>query len=433
MKLKFTYQYFLAALILFSACKTEIDAPASTAGEANFSQYIALGNSLTAGFADGGLYLEGQKVAYPNLIAEQMKQVGGGAFNSPLFTDAQSDGSGYVKLNGFNPDGTPIIAPVAAKPAIRGFADITGFGRVTLYTKFSGDIQNYGVPGIKLQQITFAPYGNLNGFFERLLPGNAGSNNTTYLDFATAKPFTFFSFWLGNNDALGYATTGGTDPLTDKTQFAGLYNIALAKLTANNAKGVVATIPDVTVIPFLNTVTVNALLAGAKQANPAVQALFIQSPSAPGGVRAATPEDLISLTFSSSGLFGRPNAGGFPYGLHPSNPIENRFVLDKTEVVTAKDFVNAYNATIKSQAGAKNLAVVDAFAYLNTVKTGLAIDGVNVNASFISGGVFSLDGVHLTPRGNAIIANQFIKSINEKYKSTIPQVNVSKYDGVKFP
>jgi hypothetical protein len=96
-------------------------------------------------------------------------------------------------------------------------------------TKYTGDINNYGVPGIKLQQIMYAPYGNLNGYFERLLPGAPPTNNTTYLDFVTAKDFTFFTDWLGNNDALGYATSGGAaDALTDKTQFAQLYTLSIA-------------------------------------------------------------------------------------------------------------------------------------------------------------------------------------------------------------
>ncbi len=445
MKLYTIKQYLFAGLILaFAACKPEIDPQiAVTKGSADFSRYIAVGNSLTAGYADGGLYLEGQKNSYPAIIAEQMKAAGGGEFLQPLFTEAQSDGSGYLKISSFNADGTPKIDPVSAKTAIRGTATIPGFGNVILYTKYAGDINNYGIPGIKLQQITFAPYGNVNGFFERFLPGNAGTNNTTYLDFVTAKPFTFFTNWLGNNDALGYATTGGTDPLTPKDQFSGLYNLLITRLTASGAKGAVATIPDVSSIPFLNTVTINALLAGARAASPTTQfpGIFIQSPSAPGGVRIATSEDLVSLSFQSTGLFGKPTpavgttpANSFPYGLHPNNPIENKYILDKAEVATAQDFVNAYNTTIKSIAIAKGLAIFDAFTFLNTLRgRGIVVDGVTVNASFVSGNAFSLDGVHLTPLGYAITANEFIKVINAKYGSTIPEVATAKYSGVRFP
>jgi hypothetical protein len=34
---------------------------------------------------------------------------------------------------------------------------------------------------------------------------------------------------------------------------------------------------------------------------------------------------------------------------------------------------------------------------MQTVKTGVIYNGVGINASFVSGGAFSLDGVHMTP------------------------------------
>ena len=424
-----------------AACKPEINNFKPSKGTADFSRYISVGNSLTAGYADGGLYREGQLNSYPSIIAKQMLTVGGGQFNQPLFTTAQADGSGYLKLTGFNADGTPITAPVANNTAVRGSITVPGFGNVTLYTKYSGDINNYGVPGIKLLQLTYAPYGNLNGFFERLLPGDAPTNNTSYLDFITAKPFTFFSNWLGNNDALGYATSGGAgDVLTDKNTFAQLYGLLISKLTATGAKGVVATIPDVTSVPYFTTITVPAILAGVQKANPAVTAIYINAlvsgTTATYAPRAATASDLIVLTFPTSKI-GQPvtsPAGTVPYGLTPYAPIENQYVLDANEVAMTLDYVNNYNTTIKSVAASKGLAVFDAFTFLNGIKQhGLLINGVSLNSNYISGGIFSLDGVHLTPRGYAVVANQFISAINKQYSANIPSADVAAYNGVKFP
>ncbi|QEC79518.1 SGNH/GDSL hydrolase family protein [Mucilaginibacter ginsenosidivorax] len=431
--------YIIAGLLLLGACKPEIHTPKPVAGSADFSRYISVGNSLTAGYADGGLYLAGQQVSYPSIIGKQMQAVGGGAFTQPLFSTAQSNGSGYLSLTGFNADGTPITTPVTTNLGIRGQVTVPGFGNVILYTKYSGDINNYGVPGIKLLHITYAPYGNLNGYFERLLPGNPPTNSTTYLDFVMAKPFTFFSNWLGNNDALSYATSGGAgDVLTDKNTFAYLYNVLITTLTAKGQKGVVATIPDVTSIPYFNTITVSAILAGVQKANPAAQALYIKalvsgSTYAP---RAATTNDLIVLTFPTSKI-GQPVAtpfGNLPYGLTPYTPIDNQYVLDEKEAALTEDYVTSYNNTIKTIAIAKGLAIFDAYTFLRNIKqNGLVVDGVSVNSNYISGGLFSLDGVHLTPRGYAIVADEFIKAINDKYNSSIPRVNISDYNGVKFP
>lgn len=443
--MKFIKQYFYiaAGLFVLASCKPEFKTATPTAGTADFSRYIAVGNSLTAGFADGGLYLEGQQNSYPSIIAKQMAMAGGGAFTQPLFNADQANGSGYLQLTGFSATGSPVTAPVTTNLAVRGTAAIPGFGTVVLYTKYTGDFNNYGVPGIKLQQIAFAPYGNLNGYFERMLPGNAGTNNTTYLDFVTAKPFTFFTDWLGNNDALGYATSGGAgDVLTPKADFKGLYDLSIAKLTAAGQKGAVATIPDVTSIPYFNTVTIGAILAGVQKNAPTVTDLYISARSSANinettyAARKATAADLVVLTFPTSkiGQMVSSPVGMVPYGLTQFAPIENQYVLDVNEATLTKEYVTFYNETIKAAAATKGLAVFDAFTFLNDIKNkGLVVDGVSVNSSYISGGIFSLDGVHLTPRGYALVANQFIKAINKQYGSTIPAANVAAYNGVKFP
>ncbi|MCZ4222034.1 G-D-S-L family lipolytic protein [Pedobacter rhodius] len=425
---KYIINSFLAAVILFAAaCKPEIDTAVGTsAGQANFSKYIAVGNSLTSGFADGGLYLEGQKVAYPNLVAAQMATVGGGSFTSPFFTDAQANGSGYLSLTALV-NGTPTITPVlgnANRP-----------GSSTLLTKYTGEVQNLGIPGMRVDLAFAAAFGAANPYLERLLT-DTQVGTVSYFQFIQGRNHTFFSLWLGNNDALGYATNGGvttdaTNVLTDKSTFALLYSNLVNALTAGGQKGVVGTIPDVTAIPYFNTVTVAALLNAAKAINPAAAAIYIQTGT--GTVRAATAEDLIRLPFQSAGLFGVPNASGLPYGLHPLNPIANNWVLDKDEIIKVKDYVVSYNSTIKSLADSKGLAIADTYSYLNQVKTGLVIQGVGINSAFITGGAFSLDGVHLTPRGNAVIANVFIDAINGKYGSNIPTVDITQYRGVKFP
>ena len=430
--------YILSGLLFVAACKPEIHSPSLSKGTANFSRFIAVGNSLTAGYSNGGLYLQGQLNSYPSIMAKQMAQVGGGTFNQPLFVAGQENGSGYLNLTGFTKAGSPILDTITTDLAIRGEYNAPGFGPVILYTKYTGDIENYGVPGIKLLNITFPQYGNYNGYFERLLPGDGSTTtlNTDYLDFVTAKPFTFFTDWLGNNDALSYATTGGAgDVLTDKTTFAQLYEASLQALTAGGAKGVVATIPDVTSIPYFNTVTVAAINAqvAALGAKLYINALVSGTTYAP---RLATNSDLIVLTFPTSmlGTLVSTPYGPLPYGLTPVTPVDNKYVLDANEVALTRDYVQSYNNTIKTQAAARGLAVFDAYTYLNNVQlNGLEIDGISLSSAYITGGLFSLDGVHLTPRGYAIIANEFIKAINTTYSANVPLANVASYQGLKFP
>ena len=56
-----------------------------------------------------------------------------------------------------------------------------------------------------------------------------------------------------------------------------------------------------------------------------------------------------------------------------------------------------------------------------------------MSSTFVSGGAYSLDGLHFTPRGNALLANEFIKSINTYYGARIPEINAGNYRGALFP
>lgn len=410
------------------SCAPEIDSYESSAGsDVDFSTYIAIGNSLTAGFADGGLYLEGQQVAFPNLIAEQLKNVGGGNFNSPFFSEEQRNGSGYLQLKSLT-DGQPVMEQITSNLAYREAGKLT---------KYTGEIQNYGVPGMRVDLAYIPQFGGLNMYFERLL-SDAEVNAKSYFDFVTTRDHSFFSFWLGNNDILGYAMNGAyetvgdaTTTFTSVTTFTNGYGGFINKLTENEKKGVVATIPDVTAIPFFTTVTTDRLKAGVEaSSNGVYKEIYISTASGP---RIATAEDLFTLSFPTDTL-GKTSNGIPGYGLIVQNPLHDRFVIDKDEVVEIAGRVNAFNTVIKQVAESKQLAIADAHAYLNKVKTtGVSYNGINVNANFIQGNAFSLDGIHLTPIGNALIANLFIDAINTKYNARVPKVDVTKYRGVKYP
>lgn len=429
----------LAACALVASCAPEIDnaTPKENTGASkpDFTKYIAIGNSLTAGFADGGLYLEGQQQAFPLLIAEKMKAQGGGDFKSPFFTESQSNGSGYIRLKDLV-NGQPVTEVVTDKLAVRG---VSPTGK-PLYTKYTDEINNLGVPGMRLDMIDIAGLGSQvgNPYFERLLADNAAL--TTYRQFATSKNHTFFSFSLGNNDALGYATNGAvhsddTNKLTDTATFGINLRKFITDLTTNGRKGVIATIPDVSAVPFLTTVTRQALLQAASaasqaQGGPAVTALFIETKT---GTRPATDKDMFVLPFASSGLLGKPNAQKIPYGLHPNNPIESKYVLDEAEVVEVQTRIAQYNEKIQEVAKNRNLALADIHSFLNKVKNGYVYNGVVISNKYITGNVFSLDGIHLTPMGYAIMANIFIEATNEKYGSQLDKVDATKYRGVKMP
>ena len=63
---------FVASAAFFASCEVDFDEPITdegfySTGEANMSSFVAVGNSLTAGYADGALYITGQENSYPNI------------------------------------------------------------------------------------------------------------------------------------------------------------------------------------------------------------------------------------------------------------------------------------------------------------------------------------------------------------------------------
>jgi hypothetical protein len=475
-----------------------------TAGEADFSNYVSLGNSLTAGFADNALYIQGQQNSYPNIIAGQFALVGGGVFTQPLM----ADNLGGLLLNGMQiANNRLVLSTVSGSPAP---TLIAGTPQTEITNKLSGPFNNMGVPGAKSFHLVAPGYGNVAGvelgqanpYFVRF----SSSETTAILADAVAQNPSFFSLWIGNNDILGYATSGGTgedqagnlDPstygstdITDPNVFGGVYTQLINELNANASGGVVYNIPNVTDIPFFTTVPNNALVLDAASAGsltgffqsvagiftqgliqqglPPTQAqalaaqyaiTFNEGPNRfvidvpvtqtnPLGFRQMQMGELLLLTINQGALaqgygsvalspavlqvLGILQQGGTPTQeqaqlvLGAVNGIDDKDALDSGELNAISNARSSYNSTIQSLAEANGLAFVDADALLNRVGQGLSFPGGIITSDFVTGGAFSLDGVHLTPRGYALIANETLRVINQTYGSNLPEVNVGEY------
>lgn len=286
MKNKYIYLAVLAAG--FAACEPEFDHELTnadySAGEANFATYVAVGNSLTSGYMDGTVSRVGQTYSFPNTLAQQFALVGGGAFTQPSYEEDVNNLGGLAGLPGFN---TRLVIDATAG----GPEPIAGTSTITL-TPQQKAYNNMGVPGAKSFHLLAAGYGNpaglavglANPYFVR----HATSPGTTILADAMSLNPTFFTNWIGANDVLSYATSGGIgvdqagngnpatyggNDITDPALFANVYENIVATLTSGNAKGVVATVPNITSIPFFTTVPYNPLTASVLGVGDATEGL----------------------------------------------------------------------------------------------------------------------------------------------------------------
>ena len=448
--MKNIYRYLVIPSVLsmaIVACKPHVDVPAVSKGNLDLTNYVAIGNSMSAGYADNALYYGGQETSYPNLIAQQLKLAGAGNFKQP-YVDASSVGIGVNQNAKFalkpaaDCSGAISLTPVAV-------ANEGDFTILTTSVAAQGPFNNMAIPGAKAITTIYPGYGNpangpgnFNPFFTRVTTNPASAS---ILSDALAQNPSFFTLSIGNDDVYGYALSGGVmDAITPSAGPAGVgfdasVDMIAGALLLNGAKGVVANIPEISSIPYFTTIPYNGLVVDATTAaalTAAYQPLgitfqagangfIIEDGNAPGGLRQIQAGEMVLLSVPQDSLKCA--------GWGSMKPIPNIFILTADEISQVNAAVSAYNTKLKSIADANGLAFVDVKSFMNTVKTGIMYNGVGINASFVAGGAFSLDGVHLTPLGNALLANEFIKAINSKYGSTIPQVDATKYRGVAFP
>ncbi|NHM06587.1 G-D-S-L family lipolytic protein [Flavobacterium sp. CYK-4] len=451
---------------------------AVSAGSVDFSRYVALGNSITAGYTDKALFKAGQAFAYPKLMADQFATVGGGEFKTPFM----NDNYGGLLLAGLPVQGVRLVFNGTAPVSLPGAAPTT---EITNF--LTGGFNNMGVPGAKSYHLLAPGYGNPAGLLTSPATANpyfvrfASNGTTSVLADAMAQSPTFFSLWIGNNDVLGYATSGGdgSDPITPVSGapgagFDGTYAALISTLTSAGAKGVVANIPDVTTIPFVTYVgynpipeltqaQVDQLNAGYAAYNGGLVAaknlgliseeerlqrtiVFTAGKKRPVvmldeyltditavnpaliKMRLSTPEDYVILSYQG----GNPQTH-LAAGNGTQFPLQDGWVLSKNEVQEIRTATAAYNEIIKAQAEAKGLAFVDAAAIMNQVANGgILVGNYHFTNQFIQGGAFGLDGVHLTPRANAYVANKFLEAIEKTYGASFKKYKVQDFP-ISYP
>lgn len=418
------------------SCKPKYTEPSYSKGEINPARFVMIGGSHTAGYMNDALYYEGQQNSLAALIAKQFIQIGGVSINQP-WVSSTSVGIGLTGLSrlnlGYKTDCKGVTALSPIRIASSGDISILNQNIFSSANRFG----NFGVPGLKLMQVSSSNLSATNAFFARM----ASSLSASVLDDAIASNPTFFSVFLGVEDVIDFAKSGGTiENLPSATSFQNAYTNLLQVMTANGSKGVIATIPDVSEMPYFTTIPWNGLTLDAAS-NTTLNSIYnplgyyftvgsnpfmiIDSTANTFAVRQILPTELLTLSLPLDSV--KCNQMGVLF------PIRDEFVLDVQELQTLRNKISEYNTIITTLANQFGLALVDVNLFSSQLKTGFAYNGVSMSAKFVSGGAYSLDGIHFNEKGNALLANEFIKSINSTYKSRIPQVDSNAFNSTLFP
>tara|TARA_B100001123_G_scaffold104163_1_gene120767 strand:- start:864 stop:2297 length:1434 start_codon:yes stop_codon:yes gene_type:complete len=464
MKLKYLFLSFV--LIAFTGCDADLDSLEGMpiyvdidSGDADFERFVAVGASVTAGYTDNALFQLGQMNSYPNIMAGVMAHAGGGNFTQPYM----DDNVGGLLLFGNQIQGPRLFFNGA------GPAPVSGTPTTEVSNVMPGPHSNLAVPGARAIHFLAPGYGSLAGFMQGLANPYyvrmASSDGASVVGDALAQAPTFVALWSGGNDALGFATSGGTSSLTTPGDFDFAIGTTMAMLASSGADGIIVNIPDVTSIAFLNTVPYNSiplddataqmLNGGFAAYNGGLQVFammgMISAAEAAArtivfaaGQNAVTIEDsdLTDLSFFgvpsyrmataddklvlTSMTFLGTTVGGNPTLINGvSVPLADNWVLTANEVAEAQAAISSFNGTIQGLASQYGWAHWDANAVLNQVVTqGYPMDDFVMTGDFVMGGLFSLDGVHPTARGNALIAKLMLAEIDAHYGSNLSDVHL---------
>ncbi len=381
-------------------------AVAPAMAQVDLSNYVALGDSMTAGFASASMMDWYQDRSYPAVLA---LQAGVSDFEQPYISEP---GIGPIfELVSLAPQ--PVIQPVGLVP-----------GQPTNAT-YPGIYNNLGIPTSTLYDMIFQT-GDINNliagnfdtvFFDIVLRN--GIN--TALEQAIGMQPSFMTVWIGSNDVLGAALAG--TPIDGITMtpvefFGGLYGNAVGALATNTTADIVLiNVPYVTEIPFTTSVDPFVDI-------PDIGRWYLMADTGP-----LTDDDFVTLGGGALIAMGYGLPGGPPL---PDNlnlfTGEPGVVLRAAEVDILNAQVDGYNAAIDQAASAFGYPVFDVNAFFASISSGAYVPtygGTTLSTQFLLGGIFSYDGIHPQHIGYALLADELIQFINAEYGSEIPRVDMA--------
>jgi lysophospholipase L1-like esterase len=382
----------LSALLLWSGCEDgSLNAPDIQDGAeqdtALFGSYVALGNSITAGFQSAGISRQTQSAAFPVLLAEQM--------NTPF--------------------GIPALNPPGCPPPIESIPPQPPSTPCALRSSSASSVNNVAVPGASLSDVlsNTGPNSSPNPLTQFILGGR------TQIEAALDRNPSFVTAWIGNNDVLAAANAGAPALATSTPDFAQRYTEMATRLSSDAPVqgAVLVGVADVTAVPGL---VPGAVYLGLAQqiGNQLPDNFSVSQNCAPNdqGGQGSTTE--ISFLFALNQLnlarlnpnqqFELSCAGDAPGALTPD---ERQQLSDQAQ---------AYNDIIASIANTNDWAFFnpnDAFAALQ------AAGEIPPQPDFSSdqpfGPFFSLDGIHPSAATHRLVAAQLVQVINETYDTNL--------------
>jgi hypothetical protein len=361
---------------------TQVGSPA----QLNLSRLVAVGDSLLAGYQNDSL-LSSQQVNSPaSLIADQagvplpLPLIGAPGIPNVIVDVDPGPPPTFFRAPGTSPGRlNPLVQPMNL--AVPGHTV-----RDALVTR----------PTLPIDSVTDLVLG---------VPGFFGGIARSQVEWAEALSPTTILLWIGPSDVLGTIYVASPAALTPLANFATDYATVMQRLAATGATLVVVNVPDVTKAAFLTSAEGVAQLVGLP-----LGAIAPLLGIAPGD--SVTPNGLALIP----SILANPALG----------PLPPNVVLTSGEAITIRGAIDAYNSIIAAQAAQYDAVLVDVHDLFDQLdKQGHVVLGRRLTTAFF-GGIFSLDGLHPTNTGNAIVANEIIKQMNRQLDANVSPLSIAR-------
>jgi lysophospholipase L1-like esterase len=451
-------QNTIAAVLAFAVMLPGAAVMAQDTGSADFTRYVALGDSLTAGFSNNSLIYTHQAASLGRLL--HIQTGAGGTFEQP-----------YISFPGLRnelflysfPD--PLaIAPGPGEIAWPSwefnlqdpeFGSFPNFylGQPLGYLPYD----NLGIPGMgasealsttcdgPLEDLDASPFyctilrnPECEPVFNDPAAGTCGASTEDSMnaleqalysapDLGITQP-TFMTVWLGSADVLGAVLSGvviENVTITPVPEFTSAFSEIIERITDDEIQMAIANVPDATSTPWSTTIPPFLVdpLTGAPVFDPGTgELVYLLGTDGTGTQRPLTIDDKVILPASSLLATGV----GIPvvYG-GTGEYLPDDVILDEDELQTIQTRIDAFNALIEAEAQDAGAAFVDAFARMNQViEDGVVLGGFTFTADFLTGGLFGYDGIHPTNLGYGVVTQWFVDAINRTYGGAIPPVDL---------
>jgi lysophospholipase L1-like esterase len=398
------------ALVGAASCtdnNAKVLGPQPSQGGGIFQSYVALGNSITAGYQSGGINDSTQVRSYAKLLADQMK-------TRYAYASVAKPGC-PPPIDNFN--NQTRVTPTGFPPSSSQSCYLRN-GTVAI-------LNNVAVPGAT----TFDPDAPGGTPFSNLLTQLILGGQDQVQRARAANP-TFATLWIGNNDVLAPGISGvlttlaGVSPgLTPQATFTANYDKIITDLTTGrNLKGVLIGVVNVTNAPILFSAQVLQ--------NPQFIAAISQAAGKP------VTADPTTCTATSTSLISFLIVAAIRANQHPATifcektpqpPIGDIFVLDQGEITQLTSYITAVNTYISGKAQAIGFAYFNPNQALDSLKAltppQITATGPNFAAPTAPFGKWiSLDGIHPSTAAHQLLTNYLIDVINAKYGTTLTKL-----------